>query len=59
MKCCQVCGWRQVRGKGPRCNADRLFFLRNGRDRTVDEVGHRYEQFMVRIERALETAKTS
>jgi hypothetical protein len=50
---CSVCGWRKVRGRGPRCNADRLFYLRHGRDRTVEEVGRAYDQALDRLERVL------
>ena len=50
---CSVCGWRPVRGQGERCNADRLFYLRHGRDRTVEEVGRAWNLAIDRVERIL------
>lgn len=53
MRICSVCGWRPVRGQGERCNADRLFYLRHGRDRTVEEVGRAWNLAIDRVERIL------
>ena len=50
---CSVCGWRMASRRG-RCNSCRLFLMRHGRDRTVDEVVAGWNRTMDRLAMVLD-----